>query len=68
MMISKYKNKYEYDLFLKLALDSFDLYTLALVFYQIANYLMNFDNYKNFCKDIKELSKQYILTNYRNEN
>lgn len=55
--------KYNYNDFLELAINSFDLYTLALVFYQIANYLMNFDNYKNFCKDIKELSKQYILTN-----
>ena len=35
------------SIFLELAINSFDLYTLALVFYQIANFLFNVDKYKN---------------------
>lgn len=55
--------KYDYNDFLELAINSFDLYTLALVFYQIANFLINVDKYKNFGKDMKEISKYYIIRN-----
>ena len=59
----KDNKKYSYNDFLELAVNSFDLYTLALVFYQIANFLINVDKYKNFSKDLKDLSNYYILAN-----
>lgn len=59
----KDNKEYSYHDFLELAVNSFDLYTLALVFYQIANFLINVDKYKNFGKDLKDLSKYYILAN-----
>ena len=67
---NKYKNKYEYDLFLKLALDSFDLYTLALVFYQIAYKLYFIPNFKSFSNKFISLVSPYIEKdlNKRNTN
>ena len=59
----KDNKNYSYNDFLELAVNSFDLYTLALVFYQIANFLINVDKYKNFGKDLKDLSNYYILAN-----
>lgn len=59
----KDNKEYSYHDFLELAINSFDLYTLALVFYQIANFLINVDKYKNFGKDMKEISKYYIIRN-----
>lgn len=59
----KDNKKYSYNDFLELAINSFDLYTLALVFYQIGNFLIKVDKYKNFGKDMKEISKYYIIRN-----
>lgn len=59
----KDNKKYDYNDFLELAINSFDLYTLALVFYQIANFLINVEKYKKFGKELKELSKYYIIPN-----
>jgi serine/threonine protein kinase len=59
----KDNKKYNYPDFLELAIDSFDLYTLALVFYQIGSFLFNIDKYKKFGKDMKQMSKYYALPN-----
>ena len=59
----KDNKKYNYPDFLELAIDSFDLYTLALVFYQIGSFLINIDKYKKFGKDMKQMSKYYALPN-----
>ncbi len=59
----KDNKKYDYPDFLELAIDSFDLYTLALVFYQIGSFLFNVDKYKKFGIDLKELSKHYVSPN-----
>lgn len=60
---NKYKNKYDYNLFLKIALDSFDLYTLALVFYQIAFKLYFVPNFKSFSNKFISLVSPYIEKN-----
>lgn len=55
--------KYDYPDFLELAIDSFDLYTLALVFYQIGSFLINIDDYKRFGNDLRDLARNYALPN-----
>jgi len=59
----KDNKKYSYNDFLELAVNSFDLYTLALVFNQIGNFLISIDSYKIVGKDLGDLSNYYILTN-----
>lgn len=63
---NKYNNKYTYDTFLNLALDSFDLYTLALVFYQIAFKLQFVPSFKSFSNKFISLVSLYIEKNLNN--
>ncbi|AET74022.1 hypothetical protein PGBG_00314 [Phaeocystis globosa virus 14T] len=54
--------EYNYDEFLKLAIDSFDLYTLGRVFQFIGNWLMfETPKYEKFGKALRENSKLYTL-------
>ena len=57
----KDNKNYSYNDFLKLAVNSFDLFTLSLVFYQIANFLINIDSYKKFGEDMRDISIYYII-------
>ena len=58
----KDNKNYSYDEFLKLAINSFDLYTLGLVFHQIGEFLMiHVDKYKKFGKIMRDNSKFYII-------
>mgnify|MGYP001233106125 CR=1 FL=1 len=58
---AKYKNKYEYNIFLNMALNSFDLYTLSLVFFEIAKKLISNSIFKTFSTKLIELLDPYIL-------
>ena len=55
----------DYNKFLNLAINSFDLYTLGLVFYHLGVYLTSPFHYfyNNFGKELKEVSKFYIIPN-----
>lgn len=57
----KDNKNYSYDDFLELAMNSFDLYTLGLVFHQIGDVLLTIDKYKKVGNNMRDMAKFYII-------